>query len=159
MALAVFDLNTAARLRHVLIAVCLLGQAAASAVLTYQLYQFKGRMAAHRDQIYSATAQHALVVGPGEWSKLFFPRDGTNRVRSYASYAGAMQGPGSGDELLRLVEQALQDGQPAYVLGSGSKKQPTEERARRQLNGHYRLVTVLDSGTPYELRVNQVLPR
>jgi hypothetical protein len=159
VALAALDLLAPGRVRDGLIAACLLAQLGASTLLTWHLYQFKARMAAHRDRIYDATMQRALIVGPGEWNKLIFPRDGTNRVRRYASYEAAMAAGVSGQELVRLVDRTLQASESAYVLGSGSRRQPAEERALSVLRDSYRLVTVIETSTPYELRVDQIFPR
>jgi hypothetical protein len=158
VAVAAIAVRAGARLKAALIAVCLLGQLGASGVLTYQLRQFKGRMAAHRDLIYSATARNALVIGPHDWNKLVFARDGQGNGRRYASFETAARVPPQGQEIVRLVEDALRAGAPACVLGSGSRRTPDEDRAVAALRVRYRLVRIAETSSPYELSVDQVLP-
>jgi hypothetical protein len=155
VAQAVLDVVGAAWARRALIAVGLAAQLAASAALTVELRRYKDRMAAHRDRIYAATARRALVLGPGEWSKLFFPRDGAMGERRYASYELAT----AAGELPRVVEAALRAGAPVYALGSGHRSTPEEARALAELHTRYRLVTTVDEQQPYELTVEEIVPR
>jgi hypothetical protein len=111
-------------------------------------------MAAHRDHIYAATGQRSLIVGPLEWSKLLFPHDGTGNERDYASYELA-----SSTEHLRVVDATLRAGAQAYALGSGSRSTPEETRVLAALRERYRLVTLVDEHDPYDLRIEQIVPR
>jgi dolichyl-phosphate-mannose-protein mannosyltransferase len=152
LAIALFDMVRATQLRRGLIALGLAAQLAASAYLTTQLHAFKTRMATHRDRIYAATTPDALVIGPGEWSKLFMPYDGVFAQRRYASYDPWEPKGGLRAELARLVDDALARGEPVFVLGS---KEPSalQELAFQHLSERYRLVPKLQTQQPYVLRV------
>jgi hypothetical protein len=157
VAVAAFDLSGAGA-RRAFLAVALIAELGASAVLTVQLRQYKGRMAAHRDRIYAATSPRAVVLGPLEWSKLFFPHDGSGRALRYASYEPAIERVGA-QEIARIVDVGLARGDAVFALGSGRRQTPAEQRAAAELRARYRLVPVVDETRPYELRVDQVLPR
>ena len=150
LAIAAFELVTQARVRRVAIAVVLAAQLGASAYLAYQLRAFKERMVTHRERIRAATAEGALIAGPAEWSKLFFGRDGKT-VRRYASYERF-------GEAVRLVEEEVRAGRPAYVLRSGRRETDDERRALAQIAARHPLVILVDERLPYELRVEEVLP-
>lgn len=159
VAVAAQDALPQTRWRAAALAAILGVQLVASAALTRQLVSFKQRMAAHRDRVQAATEPHALLVGPAEWRKLFFPRAGSLRPQPYASYENALRVSSSGGELVRLIEAALRANEPVYALGAGRRQTAAERGAEAVLRAHFRVVTIVDDHAPYDLRVDRVLPR